>query len=102
MPPSIVFAALRHRNFRLFLVGQFVSLCGSWIQVVAQGWLVLQLTDSAFAVGLVTTMGSIPILLFTLYGGVIADRVNKHRLVLILQSLMLTEALLLGILPSCT
>ena len=98
MPPSIVFAALRHRNFRLFLVGQFVSLCGSWIQVVAQGWLVLQLTDSAFAVGLVTTMGSIPILLFTLYGGVIADRVNKHRLVLILQSLMLTEALLLGIL----
>src|SRR3990172_334413 len=101
VPPApfrTLFAALRHRNFRLFLIGQFVSLCGSWIQTVAQGWLVLQLTDSAFAVGLVTTLGSLPILLFTLYGGVIADRVNKHRLVLVLQALMLTEALVLGIL----
>jgi MFS family permease len=97
-PVPTLFAALRHRNFRLFLLGQFVSLCGSWIQVVAQGWLVLQLTDSAFAVGLVTTLGSLPILVFTLYGGVVADRVNKHRLVLILQSLMLLEALSLGIL----
>ncbi len=93
-----VFAATRHRDFRLFLVGQFVSLCGTWIQTVAQGWLVLQLTNSAFAVGLVTTMGSLPILLFTLYGGVVADRVNKRRLVLLLQSLMLTEALTLAIL----
>ena len=98
MSPPALFAALRHRNFRLFLPGQFVSLCGSWIQTVAQGWLVLQLTDSAFAVGLVTALGSLPILLFTLYGGVVADRVNKHRLVLVLQSLMLVEALLLGIL----
>jgi MFS family permease len=96
VPP--IFVALRHRNFRLFLLGQFVSLCGTWIQVVAQGWLVLQLTDSAFAVGLVTALGSLPILLFTLYGGVVADRVNKHRLVLVLQGLMLTEALTLGIL----
>jgi MFS family permease len=93
-----VFAATRHRDFRLFLIGQFVSLCGTWIQTVAQGWLVLQLTNSAFAVGLVTTMGSLPILLFTLYGGVIADRVNKRRLVLLLQSLMLAEALVLAIL----
>ncbi|MEP7177077.1 MAG: MFS transporter [Gemmatimonadales bacterium] len=98
MPTPTLFAALRHRNFRLFLLGQFVSLCGTWIQVVAQGWLVLQLTNSAFAVGLVTTMGSLPILLFTLYGGVVADRVNKHRLVLVLQGFMLLEALLLGIL----
>ena len=79
LPSSAVFSALRHRNFRLFLVGQFVSLCGTWMQTVAQGWLVLQLTDSAFAVGLVTTLGSLPILLFTLYGGVVADRVNKRR-----------------------
>jgi MFS family permease len=93
-----VFAATRHRDFRLFLIGQFVSLCGTWIQTVAQGWLVLQLTNSAFAVGLVTTMGSLPILLFTLYGGVVADRVNKRRMVLLLQSLMLTEALILAIL----
>jgi MFS family permease len=93
-----VFAATRHRDFRLFIIGQFVSLCGTWIQTVAQGWLVLQLTNSALAVGLVTTMGSLPILLFTLYGGVVADRVNKRRLVLLLQSLMLTEALILAIL----
>ena len=96
--PPPVFAALRHRNFRLFIIGQFVSLCGTWIQTVAQGWLVLQLTDSAFAVGLVTTLGSLPILMLTLYGGVVADRVNKARLVLVLQTLMLTEALLLGVL----
>ena len=99
-PASIrsVFAATRHRDFRLFLIGQFVSLCGTWIQTVAQGWLVLQLTNSAFAVGLVTALGSLPILLFTLYGGVLADRVNKRRLVLLLQSLMLVEALTLAIL----
>jgi MFS family permease len=68
------------------------------MQSVARGWLVLQLSNSAFAVGLVTTLGSLPILLFTLYGGVVADRVNKHRLVVILQSLMMVEALLLGLL----
>jgi MFS family permease len=98
VPPPTIFAALRHRNFRLFFIGQFVSLCGTWIQTVAQGWLVLHLTDSAFAVGLVTALGTLPILCFTLYGGVVADRVNKHRLVLILQAGMLLEALLLGIL----
>jgi MFS family permease len=99
VPPTtvgFVFAALRHRNFRLFIIGQFVSLCGTWMQVVAQGWLVLQLTDSAFSVGLVTALGSLPILLFTLYGGVLADRVNKRRFILVLQSLMLAEALTLA------
>jgi MFS family permease len=102
LPTSLnsVFAALRHRNFRLFIVGQFISLCGTWMQVIAQGWLVLQLTDSAFAVGLVTALGSLPILLFTLYGGVIADRVNKRRFILVLQSLMLAEALTLAILTA--
>ena len=68
------------------------------MQTVAQGWLVLQLTDSAFAVGLVTALGSLPILLFTLYGGVVADRVNKRRFVIVLQSLMLLEALALAVL----
>jgi MFS family permease len=91
-------SATRHRNFRFFIIGQFVSQCGTWIQTVALGWLVLQLTNSAFAVGLVTTLGSLPILLFTLYGGVVADRVDKRSLVLLLQSLMLVEALVLGLL----
>ncbi|HEY7480450.1 MAG TPA: MFS transporter [Gemmatimonadales bacterium] len=93
-----VFSALRHRDFRLFLSGQLVSQCGTWVQTVARGWLVLQLTDSAFAVGLVTALGSLPILLFTLYGGVVADRVDKRRMVLLLQSLMLVEALTLAVL----
>jgi MFS family permease len=96
--PFSFLSATRHRDFRLFLIGQFVSLCGTWIQTVAQGWLVLQLTNSAFAVGLVTALGSLPILLLTLYGGVLADRVNKRRFVLLLQSLMVIDGLLLGIL----
>src|SRR3954464_8033123 len=100
--PSLrtVFAALRHRNFRLFIIGQFISLCGTWMQVIARGWLVLQLTDSPFAVGLVTALGSLPILLFTLYGGVIADRVNKRKFILLLQSLMLLETLILAVLTA--
>src|SRR5688500_19814276 len=81
-----VFSALRHRDFRLFLGGQLVSQCGTWVQPVAQGWPALQLTDSAFAVGLVTALGSLPILLFTLYGGVVADRVDKRRVVILLHS----------------
>jgi MFS family permease len=97
-PTPSVFSALRHRDFRLFLGGQLVSQCGTWVQTVAQGWLVLQLTDSAFAVGLVTALGSLPILLFTLYGGVVADRVDKRRFVILLQSGMLLEALALAVL----
>ena len=70
------------------------------MQSVAQGWLVLQLTDSPFQVGLVTTMGTLPILLFTLPGGVIADRVDKRRVIFLLQALMLVDALALGVLTT--
>lgn len=98
VPLRSVFAAMRHRDFRLFLIGQFVSLCGTWLQMVAQGWLVFQLTNSPFDVGLVTALGSAPILLFTLYGGVIADRVNKRKFVLFLQVVKLVEALALAVL----
>jgi MFS family permease len=70
------------------------------MQTIAQGWLVLHLTNSAFAVGLVTALGSLPVLLFSLYGGVIADRVNKRRFILVLQCLMLLEALTLGVLTA--
>lgn len=94
------FHALRHRNFRLFFIGQFVSLTGTWMQVVAQGWLVLELTDSAFMVGLVTALESLPILLFTLYGGVLADRVDKRRAILFLQVGMLAQSLALTVLAA--
>lgn len=70
------------------------------MQTVAQGWLVLKLTESAFQVGLVTALGTLPVLLFTLYGGVIADRVNKRRFVLALQACMLLQALALAFLTS--
>ena len=92
------FASLRHRNFRLFIIGQFISLCGTWIQGVAQGWLVFQLSDSALQVGLVSTLGSLPVLLFTLYGGVVADRVQKHRFILVLQWLLLIPVLIAAVL----
>jgi MFS family permease len=94
----LAFPALAHRNYRLFLGGQFISLCGTWMQTVAHGWLVLTLTNSPLAVGLVSMLGSMPILLFTLYGGIVADRVDKHRLIVVLQCLMLLEAVALGVL----
>ncbi|HEX6627119.1 MAG TPA: MFS transporter [Gemmatimonadaceae bacterium] len=81
-----------HRNFRLFWSGQTVSLIGTWMQTVGQGWLALELTNSAFLVGVVSAAGSFPVLLLSLYGGVIADRHNKLRIVIICQSLLLAEA----------
>ena len=100
VPPSPRFrlGALRHRNYRIFIGGQFLSLIGTWMQSVAQGWLVLQLTNSPFQVGLVTTLASLPVLLFTLPGGVLADRMDKRRLIFLLQTGMLAEALTLGVL----
>lgn len=88
--------ALRHRDFRSFATGQTISLVGTWMQSIAQGWLVLTLTGSAFDVGLVTTLGTLPILLFTLYGGVVADRVDKRRFIMALQTVMMVEAAVLA------
>ena len=81
-----------HRNFRLFWIGQTVSLIGTWMQQVGQGWLALELSNSAFVVGLVSAAGSLPILLFSLYAGVIVDRRDKLRLVTITQILLSIEA----------
>ena len=90
--------ALQHRNFRLFIGGQFVSLCGTWMQSVALAWLVLEMTDSTLKTGLVMTLGALPVLLFVLYGGVVADRVNKRFWLIVLQCLFLCEAIALGLL----
>ena len=83
---------MRHRNFRIFLIGQTLSLVGTWMQMMAQGWLALELTNSAFLVGLVATATSIPILLFTMPAGVLVDRSDKLRLVRIAQGAYLLEA----------
>ncbi|MEO5815115.1 MAG: MFS transporter [Gemmatimonadaceae bacterium] len=86
---------LRHRNFRLFLIGQTLSLVGTWMQSMAIGWLALELTDSAFMVGLVATASSIPILAFTMHAGVIVDRSDKLKLVKLAQVAFLADATLL-------
>src|SRR3989442_10476770 len=89
---AVRFGAFTHRNFRLFFFGQGVSLVGTWMQNVAQGWLVLELTNSPFYVGVVSALGSLGVLLLTISGGIIADRVNKHRLVIITQALSMLPA----------
>ena len=88
--------ALSHRNFRLFLFGQGISLIGTWMQSVALGWLVLDITNSPFAVGLTQAFRSLGVLLFTLYAGVIVDRVDKRRLIVWTQALQMLEALALA------
>ncbi|HMA24019.1 MAG: MFS transporter [Gemmatimonas sp.] len=85
----------RHRNFRLFWFGQTLSLIGTWMQTMAQGWLALELSNSAFLVGLVASAQSLPILLFSLHAGVFVDRTDKLRLVKIAQSLLAVEAAVL-------
>jgi len=81
-----------HRNFRLFWTGQTVSLIGTWMQQVGQGWLALELTNSAFIVGVVAAAGTFPVLLFSLYGGIVADRRSKLNIVRVCQALLLVEA----------
>jgi MFS family permease len=90
------FSALRHKNFRLFWFGQIISLTGTWVQNVARSWLVLQLANSPFILGLVAFIGSVPILLFSLLGGVFADRVNKRNLILFTQSSLTILAFILA------
>jgi MFS family permease len=92
------FSALHYRDFRLFWFGQLISLSGTWMQSVAQGWLVYSLTKSPFYLGMVAAAGSLPILLFTLIGGIAADRFRKRNLLLMTQALSIIPALLLGIL----
>jgi MFS family permease len=90
--------ALAHRDFRLFCSGQIVSQVGTWMQSVAQAWLVLELTNSPFRLGLVATLQFTPILLLSLVAGVLADRLPKRRLLLGTQSVMGAQALTLAVL----
>src|SRR5262249_14241505 len=94
------FAALRHRNYRLFFTGQTLSLIGTWMQGLAQGWLVLQLTNSAFWVGLVSFLGTLPIMVLTLPAGVYVDRAHKRRIVTICRALRLVQAVVLAVLTA--
>ncbi len=90
------FSSLHNPNYRRYFSGQAISLVGTWMQTVAQSWLVLQLTGSATQVGLVVAVQTLPILLLGPYGGVIADRMDKRKLMIGLQSMMGVLALVLG------
>lgn len=93
-----MFSSLKVPNYRLYFTGQSISLIGTWMQMTAQTWLVLTLTHSSTDLGLTVALQTLPILLFAPYGGVVADRVDKRRLMMVLQSIMGCQALLLGIL----
>jgi len=95
---SKTFAALSVRNFRLYFIGQLISVSGTWMQSVAQGWLVLQLTGSSVDLGFVIALQYVPMLLLGSYGGLIADRTEKRRILYCTQSGAAILALVLGVL----
>jgi MFS family permease len=90
------FRSLQHRNFRLYWIGQLVSLVGTWMQSVAQGWLMHRLTSSPMMLGLLGFVQFLPVLLFSLWAGVVADHVDKRRLLLFTQSAALIQAVTLA------
>jgi len=92
------FISLRNRNYRLYFLGQVISVSGTWMQGVAQAWLVLQLSGSGTLLGLVTALQFLPILVAGPLAGVVADRVDKRRLLLVTQSIAGMLALTLGLL----
>lgn len=93
---SNTFRALKHRNYRLFYSGQVISLCGTWMQTIAQAWLVLELTDSRVALGTVTLFQFLPITIFVLFAGVVADRVPKRSFLVAVQTLAMSQAVILS------
>ena len=94
------FASLRIRDYRLLWWGMIVSNIGTWMQMVAQGYLVYQMTHSPFALGLVGFVRAVPVFTFSLFAGVVADRVDRRKLLIVTQSLAGVFALILGILTS--
>jgi MFS family permease len=93
-----VWRSLRHRNFRLFFIGQGISVIGTWMQQVAMGWLVFRLTEDAFLMGMVTFAAQVPCFLLMPFVGVFVDRWNRHRVVIATQILALVQALILALL----
>jgi MFS family permease len=92
------FSSLKVPNYRLYFTGQSISLAGTWMQMTAQSWLVLVLTRSSTDLGFVVALQTLPVLLLAPYGGVVADRTDKRRLMIVLQIAMGCQALVLGLL----
>ena len=93
---NTTFSALKHRNYRLFFAGQLTSLVGTWMQNIAQAWLVYDLTQSPLYLGIVSFASAVPVLVLSLWAGVIIDRVPKRRLLLVTQTCAMTLALILA------
>lgn len=89
------FRSLHNRDFRVYATGQVVSLCGTWMQTVALSWLVYRLTGSAAALGMVSFASGVPLLVFTYFGGMIADRYDRRRILLTTQTLAMLQAIVL-------
>ena len=96
---ALAVRALRHRNFQLFFAGQLISLIGTWMQTVAQSWLVYRMTNSAFLLGAVGFASQIPVFIMAPVGGIVADRHNRHRVVIGTQT---ASMILAGILAALT
>ncbi len=95
---KLTFRALHHRNYRLFFGGQSISLIGTWMQQIAVNWLVYRLTHSAFLLGVVGFSGRIPTFLLASFAGVLVDRWNRHRILVVTQILSMIQALILALL----
>jgi MFS family permease len=93
---SRTFSALRYRDFRLLWIGAFLSTTGTWMQTIAQGWLVLDMTNSPFLLGVDGFLATGPMILFSLFGGVIADRVERRKIMLYSQYLQMSFAFILA------
>ena len=93
-----IFKAFHYRDFRLMWIGACTSSIGTWMQIVAQGWLIYRLTHSAFLLALDQFLGGIPIFLFTLIGGVVADRIERRKMLLASQYVQMTSAAILTVL----
>jgi MFS family permease len=89
-------SALRSANFRLWFLGQVVSLVGTWMQTTAQGYLVYEITQSSAYLGFVAAANGLPTLVVTLFGGIVADRISKRKLIIIAQSAMMVLAFILA------
>ncbi len=96
---ALAVRALRHRNFQLFFAGQLISLIGTWMQTVAQSWLVYRMTGSALLLGAVGFASQIPVFIMAPIGGIVADRYNRHRIVIATQT---ASMILAGILAALT
>jgi MFS family permease len=95
---SLAFPALQNKNYKAYFSGQMISLIGTWLQIVSQGWLVLQLTNSALQIGIIAALSTLPSLFLTLFGGVIVDQFPKRKILLATQTASMILAFTLGIL----